>query len=365
MKPENAFEDGARIVEKQRIPVIFTEVSGKDLYISTKDIGLSRDCPADELMYWNTSVREKSDNVERYLKMPRRAVDRAAAQVKSRAESFFDEEYELDRFQIEELEEELDTLELQILTSDTRSTVDGKQIQKKVHEIDRKVKKDIAVRMRRGVVISTGVLILLVYLMGYIPYMFNSLRNGGGAFAGALGISLGATLIVAIGGIVALVLLRKQIVASMERFNDLMRSVVNSVNTSAHKYEEYFSTLCTYMKAQSIYAGVTKRKDAVSARVQKLRTHKQALRTTIARDEELAAAFGIRRAAAFEKNVTRFFDEDKVPKDNRLYYYEIDGGKTEIPLNTAGDMIWAPYKFIAGLKIEREDLYEDVKGEES
>ena len=195
--------------------------------------------------------------------------------------------------------------------------------------------------------------------------MFNSLRNGGGAFAGALGISLGATLIVAIGGIVALVLLRKQIVASMERFNDLMRSVVNSVNTSAHKYEEYFSTLCTYMKAQSIYAGVTKRKDAVSARVQKLRTHKQALRTTIARDEELAAAFGIRRAAAFEKNVTRFFDEDKVPKDNRLYYYEIDGGKTEIPLNTAGDMIWAPYKFITGLKIEREDLYEDVKGEES
>ena len=162
-----------------------------------------------------------------------------------------------------------------------------------------------------------------------------------------------------------MVLLTKQIVASMERFNYLRRSVVNSVNTSAHKYEEYFSTLCTYMKAQSIYAGVTKRKDAVSARVQKLRTHKQALRTTIARDEELAAAFGIRRAAAFEKNVTRFFDEDKVPKDNRLYYYEIDGGKTEIPLNTAGDMIWAPYKFIAGLKIEREDLYEDVKGEES
>lgn len=117
--------------------------------------------------------------------MPRRAVDRAAAQVKSRAESFFDEEYELDRFQIEELEEELDTLELQILTSDTRSTVDGKQIQKKVNEVDRKVKKDIAVRMRRGVVISTGVLILLVYLMGYIPYMFNSLRNGGWGICGS------------------------------------------------------------------------------------------------------------------------------------------------------------------------------------
>ena len=316
------------------------------------------------MMYWISNVREKADNVERYLKMPRRAIDRASLQVKSRAESFFDEEYELDRFQIEELEEELDTLELQILTSDTRSAVDAKQIQKKVKEIDKQVKKDIAVRMRRSVVISTGMLILFVYLMGYVPYIFDSLQNGGGAFTGALIVSLAATGIAASGGIIALFLLRKQIVASMDRFNELMRSVVSSVNGSARKYEEYFSALCTFMKAQSIYTGVTKRKDDVSERVRNLRTHKQALRTTIARDEELVAAFGIRRDVAFEKNVTRFFDEDKTPKYNGLYYYDIDGGRTEIPLNTAGDMIWAPYKFIAGLRIEREDLYEDVKGEE-
>lgn len=364
MKPENTFEDGVKIVEKQHIPVIFTEVTGRDLYISTKNIGLSRDCPTDEMMYWISNVREKADNVERYLKMPRRAIDRAALQVKSRAESFFDEEYELDRFQIEELEEELDTLELQILTSDTRSAVDAKQIQKKVKEIDKQVKKDIAVRMRRSVVISTGMLILFVYLMGYVPYIFDSLQNGGGAFTGALIVSLAATGIAASGGIIALFLLKKQIVASMDHFNELMRSVVSSVNGSARKYEEYFSALCTFMKAQSIYTGVTKRKDDVSERVRNLRTHKQALRTTIARDEELVAAFGIRRDVAFEKNVTRFFDEDKIPKYNSLYYYDIDGGRTEIPLNTAGDMIWAPYKFIAGLRIEREDLYEDVKGEE-
>lgn len=365
MKPQNAFEDGVKIVEKQQIPVVFTEVTGRDLYISTKDIGLSRDCPTDELMYWHSNVREKTEQVERYLKMPRRAIDRASSQVKTKAQSFFDDEYELDRFQIEELEEELDTLELQLLTSDTRSAVDGKKIQEQAQEIDKQVKKDIAVRMRRGVAVGTGILILLLYLLGYVPYIFQSLGKGGKAFLASLGVSLGATMIVAVGGIVALIFLRKKIVASMDRFNELMHSVVISVNGSAKKYEEYFSTLCTYMKAQSIYTGLTKRKDAVSARVQKLRTHKQALRTTIARDEELAAAFGIRRVAAFEKNVTRFFDEDRVPKENKLYYYETDGKRTEIPLNTAGDMIWAPYKFIAGLKIEREDLYEDVKGEES
>ena len=119
------------------------------------------------------------------------------------------------------------------------------------------------------------------------------------------------------------------------------------------------------MKAQSIYAGLTKKNDAVSERTLRLRTHKQALKMSIERDEEFASAFGVKRIADFEKNVTRFFDEDKLPKDNRLYYYEPDGGKSEIPLNTAGDTIRAPYKFIAGLVIEREDLYEEAKGEDS
>ena len=116
------------------------------------------------------------------------------------------------------------------------------------------------------------------------------------------------------------------------------------------------------MKAQSVYAGATKKSDKVSSRVSKLRVHKQALALSIERDEEIAAVFGIRRAADFEKNVTRFFDEDRLPQDNALYYYEADGGRTEIPLNTAGDLVRAPYRFIAGLTIEREDIYEEEKG---
>ena len=34
---------------------------------------------------------------------------------------------------------------------------------------------------------------------------------------------------------------------------------------------------------------------------------------------------------------------------------------TEIPLNTAGDMVRAPYRFIAGLTIRREDIYEEER----
>ena len=161
-----------------------------------------------------------------------------------------------------------------------------------------------------------------------------------------------------------MILLRKRIVESMERFNTLMKNLLLQINSSGRKFEHYFTTLCTYMKAQSIYKGVTRQQDAVSERIRKLRTHRQALHTAIRRDEEMLAAFGVKRTADVEKNVTRFFDEDRAPRENGLYYYEMDTERTEIPLNTAGDMVRAPYRFVGGLKIERVDLYEDRKGVE-
>ena len=116
------------------------------------------------------------------------------------------------------------------------------------------------------------------------------------------------------------------------------------------------------MKAQSIYAGITKKRDAESARIKRLKAHREALTMSIERDRQLEAAFGIKRAADFEKNVTRFFDEEKKPADNRLYYYEADMNKTEIPQSTTGELVGTPYKFVAGLTIEREDIYEEGKG---
>ena len=362
MKPEYSFEEEEEIVEKQHIPVIFEGTSGTDLFIDTGHVGLSRGCPDDELLYWNSQIREKQGLIDKFLKAPRRAIDRASQHVKSQADSFFDDDYELDRFQIADLEDEIDTLELQVLTSDTHSVIDEQRIRKELNKVDKQVRKDIDARMRKSVVIGTGVVFLLIYMIGYFPYMFNSLRLGGIQFLASFGLTAAAVALSSAGGFVALFLLRRKLVRSMERFNGLMKELIRNVNGSAKKFEQYFSVLCTFMKAQSVYVGATRKSDKVSSRISRLRTHKQALAVSIERDEEIAAVFGIKRAADFEKHVTRFFDEDKPPQDNSLYYYEADGGRTEIPLNTAGDMVKAPYRFVAGLTIEREDIYEEEKG---
>lgn len=363
MKPEYSFEEDRNVVEKQHIPVIFEEISGRDLLIDTGHIGLSRDCPEDELAYWNSQIRQKKESVDKFLKAPRRAVDKAAQHLKNRSESFFDDEYELDRFQLADLEEELSALELRVLTSDTHSMIDEQKIRGKFEKIDLQVRKDIDGRIRRDVAIGSGLLFLALYLIGFIPYIINAIRLGGSTFLTSFILAASAVILAASGGLIALFRMRKIMIRSMERFNSLMREIVRDVNGAARKFEQYFSALCTFMKAQSVYVGATKKSDKASVRMARLRTHKRALSTSIERDEEIASVFGIRRKADFEKNVTRFFDEDKLPQDNALYYYDVDSESIKVPLNTTGDLVNAPYRFIAGLMIERLEIYEEDKEE--
>lgn len=363
-KPENSFDEDAVIVEPQRVPVIFDGMSAPDLHIDTKHIGLSRDCPQDEMDFWNEAVKEKQIDISRFLKAPRRAIDKAARHLKRKAESFYGEEYELDRFQIADLKDEMNSLELQVLTSDTYTLIDEQRIREELNDTDRQVKKNIAVRMRRNTVIATGAALLLCYMIGYFPYMFNSLMQGGGQFLASIGLTIAAVIVAAAGGLIALLILRWRLRRSMERFNSLMRELVRNVNVSAKKYDKYFSVLCTFMKAQAIYSGIAKKNDSESSRIERLKVHKKALEVSMERDRQFQAAFGLKRTADFEKYVTRFFDEEKKPADNYLYYYRPNMNKSEIPLNKTGEMVKTPYKFIVGLTIEREEIYEEGKGGE-
>lgn len=364
MKPEYSFEPEEELVEEQDIPVIFEGNSGRNLTINTSSVGLSKNCPKDEMIFWVQQVSEKHRNIDWYLKEPRRAIDRAAQHMKDKADSFYGQEYELDRFQVLDLEQEMERLEQEILACDTRGIIDDKKIKAEIKDVDKKVKKDIAMRMDKSTVLGMGVLALVSYLIGFIPYLYNAILEGEKEFLASFLLSLIATAVVAIGGLIALFILRKRIIKSMERFNRVVKHMVNNVNTASKKFGDYFSVVCSYMKAQSVYAGIRLKSDSMSSVRFILKAHREALRLSIAQSQEFATSYGIKREAQAVRNVTSFFDETKLPKDNRLYYFEINNVADGIPLNDTGDYVTAPYKFISKLNIEREDIFDDMKGEQ-
>ena len=359
LRPDYSFDEEEELVHRQTIPVAIEKSEGKDLYMNFGKVGLCRDCPEDENVFWSNQLRQKKDNLDRYLKSPRRAIDKSANRLKLKTESFTGEHYELDKFQLADLKEFMSELELKIMSSGVENVVDKKKINESIVKLDRKVKKEISFRLRKKPAIIGGLIILAIVFGGYIPYLIQSAKISAGAVFAGLGLTLLVLVLSALGGIISLLIQRKHIVSVMKKFNDLMRGVANNVRSYAAKFEEYFSDICTFMKAQSILDGIHMRKENAMSNYSLLNAHKQALQTAIERDGEWISSYGITRIDEMIPTVTSFFKTEVIPKENSLYYFAANNDENDIPINSTGDLVTSPYKFVAKLWIERVDIFDE------
>ena len=87
--------------------------------------------------------------------------------------------------------------------------------------------------------------------------------------------------------------------------------------------------------------------------------HKQALQTAIDRDNEWILSYGITRVDEMIPAVTSFFRVEEIPKENQLYYFEANCEENDIPINSTGDFITSPYKFVEKLWVERVDIFDE------
>lgn len=358
---ELTFEEDEDIVTRQPISVDIDNYNGQDLYINNNKIGLSSDCPRKEMDFWVSEVKDKTNNLIKFMRGPRRSLDKAAQRLKLRSESYLGDLYELDKFQLEDLHEEIDDIEKRISNANTRNVVDIKKTKKSLEEVDKDVRKYIACRMSKGTVVVAGLVALLIYFAGYIPYLISAYKTSNEAFLQSLLLSLGTVVLVSLGGLIVLFVLRHQAREKMKQFNLLMRSVVNNVCSSAARFSEYFTDVCTYMKAHSILLGIKLKKNTVISTNYLLRTHKQALINSMKRDKEWINSYSIERAADLVTNVSSFFNTELIPMNNSLYYFEANNQEDDILLNRTGDKVTSPYKFVSKLIIEREELYDETK----
>lgn len=362
LRPDYSFDEDEELVHRQIVPVAIEKSEVKDLYMSFNKIGLFRDYPEDEYSFWTFQLRRKKENLDKYLKSPRRAIDKSANKLKQKSASFVGENYELDKFQLADLQEFMNDLEIKIMSSGVENAVDKRKVNDEIFKIDKKVKKEIGFRLRKKSALIGGAIILAVILGGYLPYLIQSAKISMGNFFAGLGLTLLVLAISAYGGLAALLLQRKQIISVMKGFNNLMRSVSNNIRSYSARFESYFSDICTYMKAQSILDGIHMRKENSMSKYSLLSAHRQALSAAIERDGEWISSYGINRIDEMIPTVTSFFKTEIIPKENPMYYFDINCEEDDIPINSTGDCVTAPYKFIEKLWIEREDLFDEEEG---
>ena len=359
LRPESSFDVDEEVVSRQTIPVTIEKNESKELFMNFSRIGLCKDCPEEEQIFWKTQIKQKKNNFEKYIKTPRRIIDKAANYLKKKTEGFKDESYVLDQFQVDDLKETMENLEFDIISSEVQRMIDKKSVDKKLFEIDKAVKKEIGFRMSKKTAIMGGIIMLLLCLGGYVPYLISAYNIGSDNFFVALGSVLAILFVSAIGGFIALFLQRKKIVDIMNEYNILMRNVVNDLRSYAGKFEDYFSDICTYMKAKSILDGTKKKNFGTDSSTNILLMHKKAIAVAADKDNDMIIYYDLKRIDEMVTNVTTFFDVNRMPRENPLYFFEENLDEDDIPINSTGDKVTAPYKFIEKLWIEREDVYDE------
>ena len=359
LSPEYSFDEDEEVLSRLPVPVAIDSKDSSDLYIDISRIGFAKDCPEDEMTFWKNQSNQKRTKFDRFLKQPRRAIDKSAAYLRNRAESFEGDFYQLNDYQIDDLHEIMEDLEQDIIFSDIKTIINRKKIQEEFKAVDKEVRREINNRMRKKTVVIAGLIALLICLVGFIPYIIASGSLSSKNLIAGVFVTVIVLIVSAFGGFLSLIIQRGNITRKMNNFNKIIRSASNSVLTGASKFEEYFTDICTYMKGQSILDGINNRKTNNLSVSNLLNSHKAALKKAMERDKEWMISYGLERQDEMIPNVTTYFRTDELPLHNDLYYFVPEYDTCIIPVNSTGDTVFAPYKFVSRLIVAREHIFEE------
>jgi hypothetical protein len=341
-------------IKRETVPVVFEGLNSDKLFANFSGLGLSKDCHINEEILWNTQICNMGYELSLFLKAPIRAIDMASDYANTKAIVNDKGVYDLDKYQMADMKDILDDYEEELLDIDTKDIIDIKKAREKMSIADKNVKRKIKLRMTKGVTIFSGIVALLVYFGGFIPFIIGNSEK----LAMATFIPIIATLSLAIGGIITLFILRNKLKSEMENFNKIMRQIVDAVQNSAHKFEVCLSIICTYMQGQFILQKMQHNENSDIPGSQKIKRHIFVLSQVIQVVSRWSSSFGIKIERDKLSKYDGFFNYEVPPEENAAYNLYINKKMLNIPINSTGDKVTAPYDFVEKLKIEREEIYE-------
>ena len=351
----------------QKAPEMSTEVTvnfntkhSSELMVDTKPLGLVTDKPRDERDYWGERYRRATGALNELLRMPGRILDVAADETRRRGSYDPEEVTILNRYQRSDLLERMEESYFGTLAARAALGLNVKRRQKERSVIDRQVRRRIAQRLsgkRAGIIagITAGAIAL-----GSLPYLVGAGKVGGKALLWALGLVVIMLAVAGVFGLAELWIQRREMADAMEDHNRSMHDVLRELQVGAQHYTDYFSCLATFLRGRSYLDQEQELLNSL-ANVEKLRQgHRRAIQKCLGLVRIWSAALGATVEASLVERGDDGFDPGVPPEENLAYRFESTVGGRNIPLNNTGELLFAPYDFIRGIKLEREELFDDV-----
>lgn len=314
---------------------------------------------AEEMNQWEQSCREDEKRMEHSLRIAGRTLDQTAEGVRSECRFNADEVAELDKYQLEDMEREIDRIYSEIIAIQGRIPSDDGYFTDSLKEAASKVKEELRLRAARPpVFVLVGTAFILLAL-AKIPAVIDLVANDKGEPLTLAALTAAELLLLIAGAAAALLIQKKRVRKLAAAYNALINEFYMKLTTNAVEQGRYISSIVSHSRGCS-YIDLSQRKKLVSdTSISEKYKHIRAINEFISRIRGWTRAFGV--DVDFDYSVDdmeSMMDISSSPTENTLYTFET-GGSYHVPLNTSGEFLDSPFGFAEKLEITREELYDD------
>lgn len=343
-----------------RVDVVFNIRRRDDLMISTRELGLATDVPRPERDVWNGQFYRASGALQELLRSPLRALDVAADDTRRRGEYPPELVELLNRYQRSDLEEDMEKVYFDVLDERSKLGFNVRRRQREREVIYQQVHRRITQRLDRRRIATISLITAAALVLGSLPYLIGAGRESFGALLWALLALLGTAAVAAGFGLAELWIQRREMVDAMEDHNRCMYEIDREVHASAQHYSNYLTALCTYLRGRS-YLDREAELLRSRASAERMRScHRKAIQKCLCQVRDWATALGAVLEIGVTDRIGDGFDPAVPPEENLAYRFDLPAGGRSVPLNHSGEHLCAPYDFIQGITLEREELFDDV-----
>ena len=310
---------------------------------------------------WILVMNERLGKFNNHAKDTRRAIDRAARRLRSKSEYYYKREDPvcMDEFHLGDLKADMAQRELEILSSRPKNHYDREKVNRILNEAKVQQTQHLADEEMPYKKAAAAIAVLLA-LFGYCPWLIESFEEVGfDNFLKVFGVTILVIGIMLCGGFIAMNQFRRSMKKKVYEITDKFKEVQKDMDDTVNSYSKYFSSIGTFMSAQSALQRVSL-SDETKVFHDQLSVHNRAINSLVETDKRWMNNFELDRIETPIQHTESFFNSEIPPHENSMYYYPISDNSVDIPLNTAGDRIHTPYTFISGMHIQREAIFDDV-----
>lgn len=334
------------------VPVVLRRSVEEDDLKAHQRIGLSKNCPVDEETEWNKRSHQIEKNFVKYIREPRRAVKAAVSGRFREVNRIKDDRIlELSEYQLENVKYKLEEEEQKMVETFTERIFDSASYKKKIARADNEIKKEMSKRMTCKTTILTGIMVLVLYFIGFIPFLIDnrkSIVTVGNSFI-MLTIAIG---ILSILSLIVLFYFRYRLRKKFIKFNEMIQQFRNGVGESISQFSKYLGHAANVMRKYSVLNyGNQPGEDKIKA----LNKHKVDLEKLILDTQELYSGYlneemSYDDVKPYDYDYTVLVDYEYSPCDENFYKkieYAHTGYSVDIPVN-----------YLNYILVSKEDLYD-------